>query len=140
MRLHSAFEDLHRTTLRVISGCFGRLEYVATLKNGPRNYAHWGLCRVYGDVSAVNALAETHRSLVSQVLSTPIRELVKEVDESSGGVGVAPATYVEKLRSEGTNLLPTEPAAGSARHLDSVLHALSCLLKTREQGATRRAS
>lgn len=140
MRLHSALEDLHRTTLRVIAGCFQRLQYVSALKDGEHSYAHWGLCRVYGDIPATKAIAESHKALVSKVLSTPIRELVEEVDNSTSGTGLAPQNYVEKLRSEGSNLLPAEPGVGSARHLDSVLLALSCLVKNRKEDATRRAS
>jgi hypothetical protein len=135
MKLHSAFEDLQQTTLRAVAGCLRRLQYVSGLRKR-ENYAHWGLSRVYGDLPAKKAIAETHRALVSQVLSTPIGKLVEDVDQSSQLAGVQPGSFVERLSENGSNLLPAEPGAGSERHLNSVLHALSCLVKNRTEDAT----
>jgi hypothetical protein len=140
MTLHSALEDLHQTTLRAVAGCMRRLEYVSGLRNQQDSYAHWGLCRVYGDLPATKAIAETHRELVSQVLSTPIRKLMEDVDQSSRVAGLTPGSYVQQLSENVPGLLPSQPGAGSARHLNSVLRALSCLVKNRKQGATRPTS
>lgn len=136
MTLLSAIEDLQRTTLRAVAGCLRRLEYLSGLRNREGGYAHWGLGRVYGELAAKRALAQAHRNALSKVLSTPIRELVKDAQESSEMAGVPPATYVEQLSAHSSELLPPEPGAGSARHLSSVLHALSSLLKNRKPGAT----
>ena len=140
MTLHSALEDLHQTTLRAVAGCMRRLEYVSGLRNQQDSYAHWGLCRVYGDLPATKAIAETHRELVSQVLSTPIRKLMEDVDQSSRVAGLTPGSYVQQLSENVPGLLPSQPGAGSARHLNSVLRALSCLVKNRTEGATRPTS
>jgi len=140
MALHSALEDLHQTTLRAVAGSMRRLEYVAGLRDQQDSYAHWGLCRVYGDLPATRAIAESHRELVSQVLSTPIRKLVEDLDQSSRVAGVAPGTYLQQLSQNIPHLLPSQPGAGSARHLSSVLRALSSLVRNRRQGATPPAS
>jgi len=141
MTLKSAFEDLRETTLQAITGCLRKLDYVAGLRHKREDYVHWGLGRVYGDPQANKALTQAHKALVSEVLSTPIRELVEDVEVSSRVAGMPPETYVERLRKRGVDLLPNTPGAGSARHLNSVLYALSGLVKTRRKpDAIRRAS
>ncbi len=141
MTLKSAFEDLRETTLQAINGCLRKLDYVSGLRHRREDYAHWGLGRVYGDPQANKALMQAHRALVSQVLSTPIRQLVEDVELSSKIAGMTPATYLDRLRKRGLDLLPNTPGAGSARHLNSVLYALSGLIKVhRKPDAIRRAS
>jgi len=140
MKLKSALEDLHDTTVEALEGCLRRLEYFGGLRSNEKNkdgeYKHWGLARVYGDLPAKKALAQTHRSLVSQILATPIKSLLEEIDTSSASTGLPPASYVEKLRNPDLNLLPPSPGPGSARHLNSVLQALSALLKARRSNAS----
>jgi hypothetical protein len=129
MTLHSALDDLRETTLNAFVGCLKRLEYLSGLRDKGGSYEHWGLARVYGDLAAKRALARAHRSLLSQVLAMPIRKLVEDAKQSGEAAGVPPAVYVERLATTSPNLLPQGPGAGSARHLSSVLHALSSLLK-----------
>ena len=134
MSLHSALEDLHETTLRAFAGCLDKLEYLAGLRKGG-GYEHWGLSRVYGDSAARKALARAHRSLLSKVLAMPIRKLAEEAKQSSKVAGIPADAYVDRLASASPDLLPQGPGAGSARHLSSVLHALSSLLKSRARDA-----
>lgn len=138
MTLNSALEDLRGTTLRAISGGLRALEYLSRLRNQAGSYGHWGLARVYGEMSARKALAQAHRTLVSQILSTPLRTLKEDAEFSSELAGVPAATYIQRLRE--LPLLPPEPGAGSARHLNSVLHALLILAQNRKPDAIRRAS
>lgn len=139
MTLHSALEDLQKTTVRAVVGCLSKLEYLAGLRGDNGSYEHWGLARVHGDLAARRALAQAHRSLLSNVLATPIRNLVEEVEQSSAVDGLSPTTYVEKLAATSQVLLPPGPGAGSARHLHSVLHALSSLLRNPKPDANRPA-
>jgi hypothetical protein len=129
MTLHSALEDVQRTTMKAVAGGLSKLEYLAGLRGQDGSYEHWGLARVYGGQAAKRALGQAHRSLLSKILATPIRKLVEEVEQSSDVAGLPPATYVDHLAASSQNLLPPGPGAGSARHLSSVLHALSSLLK-----------
>lgn len=138
MTLNSALEDLRGTTLRAISGGLRALEYLSRLRNQAGAYAHWGLARVYGEMSARKALVQAHRSLVAQVLSTPLRKLKEDAEFSSELAGMPAARYIERLRE--LPLLPPEPGAGSARHLNSVLHALLILAQSRTPDAIRPAS
>ncbi len=135
MPLISALEDLQGTTLKAIEGRLRRLEYLSGLRNQAGGYAHWGLARVYGDLAAGRALAQAHRSLLAKILATPIRSLVEDVHQSSQMAGVSPNDYVERLSAASSGLLPPGPGAGSARHLNSVLHALSSLMKSHKRDA-----
>ena len=135
MTLHSALEDLQETTLRAFVGCLNRLEYLAGLRDKEGGYEHWGLARVYGDLAAKKALARAHRSLLSKILAMPMRKLAEDAKHSSEVAGIPPVAYVEKLATTSPDLLPQGPGAGSARHLSSVLHALSSLLKNPKEDA-----
>jgi|SRR5271166_4107382 len=136
MTLHSALEDLQETTLRAFAGCLNKLEYLSGLRGKEGSYEHWGLARVYGELPAKKALAQAHRSQLSKVLAMPIRKLVEDARKSSEVAGVPPVDYVERLATASPNLLPHGPGAGSARHLSSVLHALSSLLKNPKRDAS----
>ena|SRR5207237_7147373 len=140
MSLKSAFEDLSRTTLKAVSGYLRRLEYLAGLGRYRGEYSHWGFSKVHGETPANKALAAAHRAVVSEVLSTPLRKLLDDVERSSEQTGVAPENYLQALSRKDSSLLPKDPGAGSARHLSSVLHALLGLVRNRERNATRRAS
>jgi len=83
MTLISALEDLQETTLRAIAGCLRKLEYVAGLRNQAGTYTHWGLVRIHGEGTAEKALTQAHRALLSQVLSTPLRNLEQDAKQCS---------------------------------------------------------
>jgi hypothetical protein len=131
MTLISALEDLHETTLRAINGCLRKLEYVAGLRSGDGGYTHWGLVRIHGEGTAGKALAQAHREIVSEVLSTPLRKLEEDAERSSQLAGLSAEVYLEQLSGGSSKLLPPNPGAGSAQHLSSMLHALSSLLAHR---------
>src|SRR5271154_3982272 len=125
MALFSAQEDLQETTLKAIRGLLRRLEYVAGLRDKEGKCEHWGLVRVYGEAASDRALAEAHSQELSRVLSTPIRNLETDLQTSSEHAGTSGGEYLERLSRSGAHLLPPAPGAGSGRHLNSVLHALS---------------
>ncbi len=136
MPLISALEDLQRTTLKAISGGLRKLEYLSGLRDKEGGYAHWGLERVYGDSAAKRALAQAHRSLLARILATPIRTLMEDAEQSAEMAGVSPGLYLERLSTTSSSLLPPGPGAGSARHLNSVLHAVLSLMKSHKRDAS----
>jgi hypothetical protein len=140
MTLISALEDLSHTTLEAVVGCLRKLEYLAGLRAREGDYSHWGMGKVYGRTTANKALGTAHREVVSEVLSTPLGALLEDAEKSSSVAGVAPEQYLETLARRDSRLLPTDPGAGSARHLSSVLHALLGLERNRRRNSTRRAS
>lgn len=140
MTLKSALEDLSRTTLRAVSGCLRRLEYLAGLRDREGDYSHWGFKKVYGETKATKAITTAHHEVVSEVLSTPLGTLLEDAEHSSQTAGLAAENYLESLALNSERLLPQNPGPGSTRHLSSVLHALLGLERNRERNATRRAS
>lgn len=141
MTLKSAFEDLSRNTLRAISGCLQKLEYLAGLRARAGEYEHWGFGKVYGQATANKTLESAHRSSVSEVLSTPLSTLLSDVENSKGAEGdTGVENYLQGLANRSSSLLPNAPGIGAARHLSSVLHALLGLERSRQRNATRRAS
>lgn len=131
MSLKSAAEDLRGTTLKAITGLLAKLEYVSRLRAPNGAYRHWGLARVHGESEADQALKTTHRHLLSRILRTPLQQLVEEVDASSEITGIEPETYITGLLRRYRELLPPDPGPESERHFNSVLAALSELIKTR---------
>ena len=139
MTLKSAIQDLRETTLAAVSGLLAKLAYLGSLRRREGGYGHWGMSLVHGEESSDRALKAVHSEVLSTVLRTPIAELVEDLRESSQGSEKTAGTYVEGMREELNELLPSPQDAVSASHLNSVLVALSSLEKNRK-GATPSAS
>jgi hypothetical protein len=136
MVLISALEDLLSRTLAAIPGLLGRLEYLSSLKVDGR-YAHWGLSRVYGERGAQRAMADAHKTLVGEVLQTPLEALVEDSEAACAAQGQETAAYVEEIRKRRASLLPdTSVGVATTRHFSSVLSAISALTKAQSR-ATR---
>jgi len=135
MTLSSALESLRNTTLRAILGSLQKLAYLADVQRKGKSGGHWGLERVYGDLAAQKAVEDAHREVLSVVLTTPLNRLRFDVTESCNTAGEEVRPYLEKLKSRKNDLLPGNPGAGSARHLNSVLQALLALSKYRKPDA-----
>ena len=89
MRLRSAFEDFQNNTLAVIPGLLGKLSYIGELHDSDGAYHHWGLEKVYGKDIARGAIRASHRTLLSNILKTPLRVLLDEVGASSANCHLA---------------------------------------------------
>jgi hypothetical protein len=131
MTLKSALQDLRETTLIAVSGLLAKLSYLASLRRKEGGYGHWGMALVHGEEASDRALKTAHTEVLSNVLRTPISELEEDLRESSQGKKTAGA-YVEGMREQFNELLPSPQDAASARHLNSVLIALSRLEKSRK--------
>lgn len=131
MTFQSPFEDFVLNSLAAIGGLLDKLDYVAGLRQGDGNYAHWGLARVHGENAAHEAAGEAHRRLFSRVLSTPLAHLLDEAAQSqpAGSLGLDP--YLEYLAQRLSLLAPPGAGRGPVLHLNSVLHALSALARAR---------
>jgi hypothetical protein len=139
MTLRSALQDLRETTLAAVSGILAKLAYVASLRRREGGYKHWGLSLVHGEESSERALKAAHTEALSAVLRTPISELVEDLQETNERCETSPAAYVDGMREQLDDLLPSPQDAASARHLNSVLVALSSLEKN-QKPATRSTS
>jgi hypothetical protein len=140
MTLKSALQDVKETTLAAVSGLFGKLVYVASLRRSKGRYEHWGMELIHGPESSERALRTAHAEIVAGVLRAPLDSLVEDLNQSSRGTGLDAQGYVEGMLSRFEDLLPGErPDAPAAAHLNSVLLALSNLEKHRGR-ATRSIS
>ncbi len=139
MTLKSALQDVRETTLAAISGLLAKLSYLASLRRRDGGYAHWGMSSLHGQDSSEKALKTVHGEVLSSVLRTPISALVEDLHQSSQESGQTARGYVEGMRGQFDELLPEQPDDASARHLNSVLAALSSLEKD-PKDATRSTS
>jgi hypothetical protein len=139
MTLKSALQDLRETTLAAVSGLLAKLAYLGSLRRREGGYLHWGMSLVHGEESSDRALKAAHAEALSTVLRTPISDLVEDLRESSQDSNKTAGAYVEGMREQFSELLPSPQDAASARHLNSVLVALSSLEKTQKR-ATPSAS
>jgi hypothetical protein len=94
---------------------------------------------VHGEESSDRALKSAHGEVLSSVLRTPISALVEDLRESSQDSKKTAEAYVEGMREQFDELLPSPQDAVSASHLNSVLIALSSLEKSQKR-ATPSAS
>ncbi len=131
MVFKSALEDLTETTLHPICGMLAKLDYLSSLRVVGGSYMHWGLVRVHGESAAQQAIAEAHRSMLSRILRSPLQRLVQDLEVSSEPKGITPWVYLQNLWARTPDLLPPQPNTASARHFNSVLHALSSLAQSR---------
>jgi hypothetical protein len=139
MTLKSALQDLRETTLAAVSGLLAKLAYLASLRRRGGGYMHWGLSLLHGEESSDRALKAAHTEVLSKVLRTPVADLVEDLRQSSQDSKETAGAYVEGMREQFSELLPSPEDAASARHLNSVLLALSSLEKN-QKPATPSAS
>jgi hypothetical protein len=139
MTLKSALQDVRETTLAAVSGLLARLAYLGSLRRREGSYLHWGMSLVHGEDASDRALKAAHTEVLSTVLRTPISDLVEDLRESSQDSEKTTGAYVEEMREQFSELLPSPQDAASARHLNSVLVALSSLEKNQTR-ATPSAS
>jgi hypothetical protein len=139
MTLKSALQDLRETTLAAISGLLAKLAYLGSLHRREGGYKHWGVTLVHGEDASDRAWRQAHAEVLTKVLRTPISELEEDLRESSKAAQEPAVAYVDGMREQLDALLPSPQDPVAARHLNSVLVALSTLEKTRKR-ATPSAS
>jgi hypothetical protein len=139
MTLKSALQDLQEGTLAAVSGLLAKLAYLASLRNREGRYEHWGLSHVHGEESSDRAMKSAHSEVLSTVLQTPIAELREDLHAASRNSHQTTNAYLEGIREQFNRLLPSAQDKASARHLNSVLAALSGLEENQKR-ATRSTS
>jgi hypothetical protein len=137
MTLKSALQDLRETTLAAVSGLLAKLAYLGSLRRREGGYLHWGMALVHGEEASNRALKAAHSEVLSTVLRTPISALVDDLQESSQDSQKTAAAYVAGMREQLSELLPSPEDSASARHLNSVLMALSSLDSSSEKTQKR---
>ena len=82
MDLEAAKEDLRIRTLGPIGYDFGRLLYLASMRDySTGEYHHHGLERSFSEVSAREALAACHKEIFYNLAPCPLKSLVPQVEQ-----------------------------------------------------------
>jgi hypothetical protein len=107
----SASADLLKNTLSRIPTLFGRLSYLASLRDPNSGiYNHHGLGDIFGRDEARRALGETHSQIFQEWLNLPLSAKRDDIHEYLSGVDDPPSALVDywtKTGIAGTYLPPT---------------------------------
>ena len=90
MLAKSASEDLFRHTLSRVPTIYGKLAYLASLKDSSTgSYRHHGLSATFGREDAANALRESHRQIFTEWLNTSLSEKYEDLTQYIAALEVA---------------------------------------------------
>lgn len=140
MARKTVLDDFMGLTLPAVPGVWGKLRYIASLRQEDGRYEHWGLVRLYGDPAVQRALGEAHRGVFLQVLRTPLKELLKDAELSAAESDLGVKTFLAELRRDVTLLSPDDQGGGSEAHFNSVLEALAALTARSRKRASSPAA
>jgi hypothetical protein len=135
--LRSAFEDFEAETLSAVTGLLGKLRYIVLLHNDRGAYSHWGLEKIHGSDTAKRAIRSSHRTLVTRILRTPLRDLADDLQQSAISADVNEFEFLSTLEQPVKDDLPAENFRASEKHFTSVLHTLSALAQNRAPANSR---
>src|SRR6202041_1995714 len=107
MTLRSALQDLRENTLNAVAGLLAKLAYLGSLRRREGGYLHWGMALVHGEEASNRALKAAHTEVLSTLLRTPISDLVEDLRESSQNSRKTAGSYVEDMREQSSELLPS---------------------------------
>jgi hypothetical protein len=137
MRLErGAAADLWRHTLAQIPTVFGRLVYLASLRNqNTGSYEHYGLVQIFGDSEADRTLRQSHEEVFSEWLNFPLARQKEELAEYLASLDDSP----ERVLATWTRLAPYRslvPLGARAVERELYLADLGTVLQllTREHG------
>jgi hypothetical protein len=128
----SAGADLWRNTLSQIPTVFGRLVYLASLRNANSGrYEHHGLALIFGEDEANKALKKSHSEVFAQWIAFNIEQQKADLDLYISSLYEDRRTVVETwLTLEPyRNIIPTAVRAVERRLYVSDLTALMELLR-----------
>jgi hypothetical protein len=92
-----ACEDLNNRTLASLPGCFGRLIYLASMRDyNTGQYYHEGLANRFSEVVAAEALTRCHREAFQLLVQKPLAGVVDELER-----------YMDSTPAEAVQLLDT---------------------------------
>lgn len=96
-QVQEAYEDLESRTLATLRGSFGRLIYLASMRDyNTGRYYHEGLARRFSEMAAAEAIAKCHRETFHVLLRSSLGTLVGEMER-----------YIQSTQAEAGYLLDT---------------------------------
>lgn len=110
LRVQQVVSDFTVSTLAAIPTVYGRLIYLASLRDlSSGKYEHAGLAAVYSPEAVQEALAYCHREIFLKVLEMPLNRQEKDFSDCLAGMpGDLPATIVHWRQMEAYRILPPE--------------------------------
>lgn len=80
-QVHEACDDLKNRTLASLPGAFGRLIYLASMRDyNTGQYYHEGLANRYSEEVAAKALTKSHQETFQHLVRSPLAQLVDELE------------------------------------------------------------
>ena len=96
----SAAADLTKNTLSRIPTCFGRLVYLASLRDPNSGiYRHHGLAAIFGREDSRKALFQAHESTFQEWLDLPLEDKCEDLSEYLHGLEDPEAVVLEHWTS-----------------------------------------
>lgn len=141
LRIQPIVRDFTATTLAAIPNVFGRLTYIASLRDlSSGRYEHSGLSVVYPPDSVQEALKYCHQEIFLRVLEMPLAIQERDLCECLEGMSGPIAKTISHWRQlESYRILPPEDAPDYLRELFfSNLRALLEILES--QCSTARSA
>jgi hypothetical protein len=119
LRIQPIVRDFTATTLVAIPNVFGRLIYIASLRDlSSGRYEHSGLAALYPAEAVQEALKFCHQEIFSRVLEMPLAVQEKDFSECLEGMpGSLAATVAHWRQLEAYRILPPEDAPDYLREL-----------------------
>jgi hypothetical protein len=138
LRNKTIVRDFTATTLAAIPNLFGRLVYIASLRDlSSGNYEHAGLAALYPPHAIQEALECCHHEMFQRVLETPLAIQLEDLRQCFEGMpGPLPVTVSNWRRMESYRILPPGMAPDYLRELFfSNMRALLEILEAEESTA-----
>lgn len=106
-RLDKALQDLWARTLSQVPTAFGRIVYLASLRNlNTGRYEHFGLAQIYSEDQADSAIRTSHTQAMSEWLNFPLARQKADLEE-----------YLDSLDGSRRQVLDTWAALAPHRNL-----------------------
>ena len=131
MTLKSAQDDIVKT-LSFVPGLFGKICYLARLRNEDGEYDHWGFNKTHGAELATASMRTAHRIIFTEVLRSPLSRLCSQVEN----VNVERCQKDHELR---TQAIPKGTGNGPRVHFNAVVAAVSALAEAQRRSTRRDA-
>ena len=125
--------DFAVTTLSAIPNDFGRLTYIASLRDlSTGRYEHAGLAALYPEEAIQQALKQCHEEIFQRILETPLALQEGDLKNCLAGMeGTLPATVSHWRQMEAYRILMPEDSPDYLKELFcSNLRALLAILQT----------
>lgn len=138
LRVQQVIGDFTSATLAAIPNVYGRLMYLASLRDlSSGRYEHAGLTAVYSADAVQEALEFCHREIFQKILETPLSLQEQDLRECLESMpGDMPATLAHWRKLEAYHILPPEDAPDYLRELFfSNLRALLEILESEQPTA-----